>query len=198
MNHYKCHWPPKWNLYLPKVSSCIQSRSAPLWLDVTAEYMRTRCASLAIFNLLSYSSCQRWKPTTAPTPLTRDSILVNCKSNNYFKTATNASQLTYRLVPFFLLDSYVLGHEAMKKMSVAHVLVVGLKGLGVEIGELEAERLDLDWWLISTAAKNVILAGVKSVTLYDKTPASISDLSAQVKIQISLFGWSFSLTLWCL
>ncbi|CDS05756.1 Putative Ubiquitin-activating enzyme E1 1 [Lichtheimia ramosa] len=49
----------------------------------------------------------------------------------------------------------------MKKMSVAHVLVVGLKGLGVEI------------------AKNVILAGVKSVTLYDKTPASISDLSAQ-------------------
>ena len=31
-------------------------------------------------------------------------------------------------------------------------------------------------------AKNVILAGVKSVTLYDKTPASISDLSAQVKI----------------
>ncbi|CDH55984.1 poly rna transport protein [Lichtheimia corymbifera JMRC:FSU:9682] len=56
---------------------------------------------------------------------------------------------------------YVLGHEAMKKMSVAHVLVVGLKGLGVEI------------------AKNVILAGVKSVTLYDKTPATISDLSAQ-------------------
>ncbi|KAI8149195.1 ubiquitin-activating emzyme E1 [Fennellomyces sp. T-0311] len=56
---------------------------------------------------------------------------------------------------------YVLGHEAMKKMSVAHVLVIGLKGLGVEI------------------AKNVILAGVKSVTLYDKTPVTISDLSAQ-------------------
>ncbi|KAI7875123.1 ubiquitin-activating emzyme E1 [Lichtheimia hyalospora FSU 10163] len=60
---------------------------------------------------------------------------------------------------------YVLGHEAMKKMSVAHVLVVGLKGLGVEI------------------AKNVILAGVKSVTLYDKTPATISDLSAQFYVR---------------
>ncbi|EIE91582.1 hypothetical protein G6F46_007917 [Rhizopus delemar] len=56
---------------------------------------------------------------------------------------------------------YVLGHEAMKKMSAAHVLVVGLKGLGVEI------------------AKNVVLAGVKSVTLYDPEPAQISDLSTQ-------------------
>lgn len=63
---------------------------------------------------------------------------------------------------FWLSSSYVLGHEAMKKMSVAHVLVVGLKGLGVEI------------------AKNVVLAGVKSVTLWDPTPAEISDLSAQV------------------
>ncbi|KAI8981901.1 ubiquitin-activating emzyme E1 [Mycotypha africana] len=56
---------------------------------------------------------------------------------------------------------YVLGHEAMKKMSVAHVLVIGLNGLGVEI------------------AKNVVLAGVKSVTLYDPTPVKGSDLSAQ-------------------
>ncbi|KAI8086353.1 ubiquitin-activating emzyme E1 [Halteromyces radiatus] len=56
---------------------------------------------------------------------------------------------------------YVLGHEAMKKMSVAHVLIIGLKGLGVEI------------------AKNVILAGVKSVTLYDPEAAQLSDLSAQ-------------------
>ncbi|ORX47471.1 ubiquitin-activating emzyme E1, partial [Hesseltinella vesiculosa] len=56
---------------------------------------------------------------------------------------------------------YVLGHEAMKKMSVAHVLIIGLKGLGVEI------------------AKNVVLAGVKSVTLYDPQPTQIQDLAAQ-------------------
>lgn len=30
---------------------------------------------------------------------------------------------------------YVLGHEAMKKMGVANVLISGMKGLGVEIGK---------------------------------------------------------------
>jgi ubiquitin-activating enzyme E1 len=29
---------------------------------------------------------------------------------------------------------YVLGHEAMMKMKMSAVLVIGLKGLGVEIG----------------------------------------------------------------
>ncbi|KAK5624896.1 hypothetical protein RRF57_000612 [Xylaria bambusicola] len=56
---------------------------------------------------------------------------------------------------------YVLGHEAMKRMGASHILIVGLKGLGVEI------------------AKNIALAGVKSLTLYDPTPTAISDLSSQ-------------------
>jgi len=56
---------------------------------------------------------------------------------------------------------YVLGHEAMKRMSASNVLIVGLKGLGVEI------------------AKNIALAGVKSLTVYDPAPALISDLSSQ-------------------
>ena len=30
---------------------------------------------------------------------------------------------------------YVLGHEAMKRMGASHVLVAGLRGLGVEIGK---------------------------------------------------------------
>jgi ubiquitin-activating enzyme E1 len=29
---------------------------------------------------------------------------------------------------------YVLGHEAMKRMSNSHVLIAGLRGLGAEIG----------------------------------------------------------------
>ena len=29
---------------------------------------------------------------------------------------------------------YVLGHEAMKRMGASHVLIAGLRGLGVEIG----------------------------------------------------------------
>eukprot|EP00735_Rhodelphis_limneticus_P003966 TRINITY_DN15509_c0_g1::TRINITY_DN15509_c0_g1_i1::g.30466::m.30466 TRINITY_DN15509_c0_g1::TRINITY_DN15509_c0_g1_i1::g.30466 ORF type:complete len:1040 (+),score=270.94,sp/Q29504/UBA1_RABIT/57.35/0.0,ThiF/PF00899.16/7.1e-14,ThiF/PF00899.16/7.4e-31,UBACT/PF02134.16/6.9e-14,UBACT/PF02134.16/3e-26,UBA_e1_C/PF09358.5/3.2e-42,UBA_e1_thiolCys/PF10585.4/7.6e-22,UBA_e1_thiolCys/PF10585.4/0.011,P2/PF07194.6/0.53 TRINITY_DN15509_c0_g1_i1:65-3121(+) len=56
---------------------------------------------------------------------------------------------------------YVMGHEAQKKMMTSNILLVGLKGLGVEI------------------AKNVILAGVRSVTLYDNTPAEFNDLSSQ-------------------
>ncbi|KAK0715654.1 hypothetical protein B0H67DRAFT_246461 [Lasiosphaeris hirsuta] len=56
---------------------------------------------------------------------------------------------------------YVLGHEAMKRMSASNVLIVGLKGLGVEI------------------AKNIALAGVKSLTLYDPSPVAIADLSSQ-------------------
>ncbi len=32
--------------------------------------------------------------------------------------------------------SYVLGHEAMRKMTRSNVLIVGLKGLGVEVGTI--------------------------------------------------------------
>lgn len=56
---------------------------------------------------------------------------------------------------------YVLGHEAMKRMSASNVLIVGLRGLGVEV------------------AKNIALAGVKSLTLHDPAPVAIADLSSQ-------------------
>ena len=58
---------------------------------------------------------------------------------------------------------YVLGHEAMQRMAKSSVLIIGAGGLGVEI------------------AKNVILSGVKSVTLYDNKPADFYDLSSQVR-----------------
>ncbi|KAL9125982.1 MAG: hypothetical protein Q9217_004897 [Psora testacea] len=56
---------------------------------------------------------------------------------------------------------YVLGHEAMKRMGASHVLIAGLRGLGVEI------------------AKNIALAGVKSLTLFDPAPAETSDFASQ-------------------
>lgn len=56
---------------------------------------------------------------------------------------------------------YVLGHDAMRRMATSDVLISGLGGLGVEI------------------AKNVILGGVKSVTLHDDAICSITDLSSQ-------------------
>lgn len=55
---------------------------------------------------------------------------------------------------------YVLGHDAMRAMAKSSVLIIGCDGLGIEI------------------AKNVILAGVKSVSIYDPTPAAISDLAS--------------------
>ncbi|GLD93074.1 hypothetical protein PINS_up001666 [Pythium insidiosum] len=56
---------------------------------------------------------------------------------------------------------YVMGREAQMRMGTASVLIIGLNGLGVEI------------------AKNIILAGVKSVTLHDDEPTSHLDLAAQ-------------------
>jgi len=55
----------------------------------------------------------------------------------------------------------VYGRETMRRVFGAHVLISGLRGLGAEI------------------AKNVILAGVKSVTLHDAGQVEMWDLSAQ-------------------
>lgn len=65
---------------------------------------------------------------------------------------------------------YVMSLEAMAKITKTDVLIVGLKGLGVEI------------------AKNVILTGVKSVTVYDNEPAAIADLSSQFYLSESDVG----------
>ena len=56
---------------------------------------------------------------------------------------------------------YVLGKDAMLKMASSNVLIIGLNGLGLEI------------------AKNVALAGVKSLALYDPAEVTLQDLSSQ-------------------
>lgn len=56
---------------------------------------------------------------------------------------------------------YIFGHDAQKRMAETNVLIVGLKGLGVEI------------------AKNTILAGVKSVGLLDEGKSELRDLGSQ-------------------
>lgn len=56
---------------------------------------------------------------------------------------------------------YVLGHDAMRRMATSDVLICGLGGLGVEV------------------AKNIILGGVKSVTLHDTVLCSVADLATQ-------------------
>ncbi|XP_075977799.1 ubiquitin-like activating enzyme 1 [Anticarsia gemmatalis] len=65
---------------------------------------------------------------------------------------------------------YVLGHDAMRRMASSDVLISGLGGLGVEV------------------AKNVILGGVKSVTLHDERNCTIADLSSQFYLSESAIG----------
>ena len=49
----------------------------------------------------------------------------------------------------------------MERMAKSSVLISGMKGLGIEV------------------AKNVILSGVKSVTLHDTEEVTTADLGAQ-------------------
>jgi len=65
---------------------------------------------------------------------------------------------------------YVMSHEAMAKITSTDVLIIGMKGLGVE------------------TAKNIILAGVKSVVVYDNEPTAIADLSSQFFLSESDVG----------
>ncbi|KAF9534922.1 ubiquitin activating enzyme [Crepidotus variabilis] len=67
---------------------------------------------------------------------------------------------------------YVLGHEAMKKMAASNVLIVGMQGLGVEI------------------AKDICLAGVKSVSVFDPEPVTVQDLSSQFFLRADDIGKS--------
>lgn len=65
---------------------------------------------------------------------------------------------------------YVMGHEAQRKMQLSNILIVGLRGLGVEI------------------AKNVILAGVKSVSLHDSGIVTQDDLGSQFYLTAAHVG----------
>jgi len=65
---------------------------------------------------------------------------------------------------------FVLGKEAMERMQNSSVLISGMKGLGVEI------------------AKNVILSGVKAVTLHDMENVTVADLAAQFFLRESDIG----------
>lgn len=55
----------------------------------------------------------------------------------------------------------VLGMSTMRQLLLTDVLIVGMTGVGVEV------------------AKNVILAGVHSVTVHDNNPVQLRDLSSQ-------------------
>jgi ubiquitin-activating enzyme E1 len=65
---------------------------------------------------------------------------------------------------------YVMGKEAMHQLASAHVLISGMRGLGVEI------------------AKNIILGGAKSVIIHDCNQVDYADLSSQYYFSESDIG----------
>ncbi|XP_050996068.1 ubiquitin-like modifier-activating enzyme 7 [Acomys russatus] len=67
---------------------------------------------------------------------------------------------------------YVLGLPAMQRIQGAKVLLCGLQGLGAEV------------------AKNLVLMGVGSLTLYDPHPACWADLAAQFFLSEESLGQS--------
>nr|XP_019957015.1 PREDICTED: ubiquitin-like modifier-activating enzyme 1 [Paralichthys olivaceus] len=71
---------------------------------------------------------------------------------------------------FYSRQLYVLGREAMQRMATANVLIAGMRGVGVEV------------------AKNVILSGVKSVTVQDEGDTEWTDLSSQFFLKESNLG----------
>jgi tRNA A37 threonylcarbamoyladenosine dehydratase len=89
------------------------------------------------------------------------SILDNCKV-----TFPPIFKLKNKYFIFFSF-SYVMGREAMHQLASAHVLISGMRGLGVEI------------------AKNIILGGAKSVIIHDCGKVDYTDLSSQVNFNHS-------------
>jgi molybdopterin/thiamine biosynthesis adenylyltransferase len=71
---------------------------------------------------------------------------------NYMKTFKN----------FFLYKRLVVGKDGMVELQKNSILISEMNGLGVEI------------------AKNIILSGIKSVTIQDETIVSYEDLANQV------------------
>lgn len=65
---------------------------------------------------------------------------------------------------------YVLGHEAMRRMQASNVFISGMGGLGLEI------------------AKNLVLGGVKSVSIYDPQNATHDDLATHFFLTESQIG----------
>ncbi len=62
---------------------------------------------------------------------------------------------------------YVMGHEAQKRMMTSSVVLIGCSGVGMEI------------------AKNIVLAGISTLTLIDPLPPNSFDLGANFYLQES-------------
>lgn len=82
------------------------------------------------------------------------------------------------MIFFFFIYRYVFGYEAMRRMVNFNVLIVGMKGLGVEV------------------VKNVVFGGVKSVIIQDIENVGWGDFSLQVCDVYVYQFFNFYIKLW--
>lgn len=108
------------------------------------------------------SLCRAWLRMEMMLKSMRACTPDNCKHSISWLSENIYHSVCISLVTVHSTFSYVLGHDAMKRMQNSNVLISGMRGLGVEI------------------AKNVILGGVRSVTVHDQGVAEWRDLSSQV------------------
>lgn len=113
------------------------------------------------------SSAEVFDSSVDPPAAKKRKLPVNSSTSTAATTMANNGSTSSRETPgeidegLYSRQLYVLGHDAMRRMASSDILISGVGGLGVEI------------------AKNIILGGVKSVTLHDNALCTIGDLSAQ-------------------
>ena len=75
-----------------------------------------------------------------------------------------------RMKKLYSRQLYVMGHEAQRRMIASRAVLVGLSGLGA-----------------SRIAKNIILAGISSVTLFDPALPNKFDLGGNFYLERGRF-----------
>lgn len=131
---------------------------------------------LATGFLCPMSSAEVFDSSVDPPAAKKRKLPVNSSTSTAATTMANNGSTSSRETPgeidegLYSRQLYVLGHDAMRRMANSDILISGVGGLGVEI------------------AKNIILGGVKSVTLHDNALCTIGDLSAQYYLSESDVG----------
>lgn len=108
------------------------------------------------------SSCTDSEDPPAKKPRLESCVGENQSSNSVETMAQNGAEEKGDIdESLYSRQLYVLGHDAMRRMANSNVLICGMKGLGIEV------------------AKNVVLGGVKTVTIQDTENVSWMDFSSQ-------------------
>ena len=78
-----------------------------------------------------------------------------------------------------------IGANTLKRLQATKILVLGLRGVGLEVGTRPYRERHLSRLLTLPPAMIVMLMGARSVTICDKGTVEWADLASQVRIFLS-------------